>query len=458
MTTVKQMYEHEKIRKLLVRISTPLVLSYLVAELYNMTDTFFVGNFSSASSVGGLMLVFPIQRLFIALAVLVSVGAATNISVKLGEGDRKAVHRQMHAADMMTLLVIPISILCFFARHEILRLFGGRGEILTASIQYMQIIIFSQFFVVRIMYLYQLGIACGQPGISVVSNLLGMGLNIIIDYITVAKLHMGVVGAGLGTLISQAVSYLYCEFAIQNLLRNNQLKTKKKIGPNREAFRLLFVVGLAGFLLEAEDGIVMGFINRMLLHVGGEEQIIILGVISKVYVFMFVLMFAIAEAMQPMAAYCHGRGIQKRVKRIFKETLLYSFVLDLFVYGIGMIFAETFIGIFIKDPDIIQKSIPAFRIMIAAFPITGFYYVMVHFLQSIEKSKKAIYLCVARQLFIRIPVSYVLMNIWGSMGIWLSFPISDILSVGVAYLTIRKHGKEKEPASYGESLSLKVQM
>lgn len=197
------------------------------------------------------------------------------------------------------------------------------------------------------------------------------------------------------------------------------------------------MVGFAGFLLEAEDGFVMAFINRILVHAGGEESIIILGVISKVYIFMFVLMFAVAEAMQPMCAYCHGMGNRLRVKKIFRETLRYSFLLDLVVFLLGLAFTEPLIRIFIRDEEIVRKSIPAFRMMIAAFPFTGFYYVMVHYLQSVEKSRQAIWLCAVRQLAIRIPVSWVMVRLIGAGGIWWSFPISDILSVVAAFWMMR---------------------
>ena len=203
-------------------------------------------------------------------------------------------------------------------------------------------------------------------------------------------------------------------------------------------------MGLSAFVIEAEDGIVMGIINNLLINTVGDSAIVVLGVISKIYMFLFIAMFGIASAMQPIAAYNFGARDFKRLKEVMKKTTIYATITSAILWVIGMIFAPKLVTIFVKDPIIIAESVKAFRIMIAVFPIISIYYVSIFYFQAMGDIKYAVTVSILRQIMIMLPVAIILVKVFnlGAMGVWLAFPISDIAAAAIALKLIKDEGYE----------------
>ena len=438
-----KLFGEEKIGKLLLRFSIPIILSLLVSELYNMVDTIFVGRNVGPNGIGALVVVFPIQRIIIALSVLISIGTATALSRSSGQSNlEKARSTIKNGFTLSYTLMIPITIIVLLFSSEILTFLGASNVILPYGKVYLQTIILGSTFLSLTIFISDVMISLGNSKISIISTSIGATLNIILDYILVVRLHMGVQGAAIATAVSQVIGFSYAYYHYRKVVKQYNIPSGFHL--DKKIVLPIILVGLSAFIIEAEDGIIMAVLNNLLLHTVGDSGIIVLGIISKLYMFLFIAMFGIAAAMQPIAAYNMGAKNFIRLKSVMQKTGLYAFLTSIVLWSLGMTFTPQLISIFIKDTALIQESVKAFRIMIAVFPLISIYYVSIFYFQAMGKAKTSILISVLRQLIIMLPVSIILVTVFnlGAMGVWLSYPISDILSSLAAFLLVRNEGME----------------
>ena len=252
-----KLFGEEKIGKLLFRFSIPIIISYLVSELYNMVDTYFIGNNVGGRGIGALVLVFPVQRIIVALSLLIAVGTSTAFSRSNGqktiEKSRKIVKNGFSLA-LVTMIFITIFISLF--SEKVLSMLGASNQILPYAKDYLSIIIFGSTFLSLTIFTSHIMIALGNNKISIISTSIGAIMNIILDYILVVNLEMGVKGAAIATTVSQITGFSYAYY------RYLKIKKEYKIPSGFELDRKLIIpivlVGISAFVVEAEDGIEIG--------------------------------------------------------------------------------------------------------------------------------------------------------------------------------------------------------
>lgn len=438
-----KIFGEEKISKLLLKFSIPIILSLLVSELYNMVDTFFVGRAIGGSGIGALVVVFPIQRIIVALSVLISVGTSTALSRSIGRKDIEVSKKILENGFTLSYtLMIPLTIILFIWGTETLTLLGAGKSILGLAHDYLGLIIFGSTFLSLTIFISDIMVALGNSKISIISTSIGAIINIFLDYILVMHLNMGVKGAALATTVSQFIGFLYAYYHYRKITKEFNISLSFEL--DKKILVPIIMIGLSAFIVEAEDGILMAVLNNLLKVTVGDIGIIVLGVISKVYMFLFITLFGIVSAMQPIAAYNVGAKNYKRLKTLMKKTNLYAFVTSTIIWAAAMIFTPQLIKIFVNDAEVILESVKAFRIMISVFPVISVYYVSIFYFQARGKAKTSILVSILRQLIIMIPVSIILVKGFnlGAMGVWLSYPISDILSSLASYMLIRNEGIE----------------
>lgn len=438
-----KLFGEEKIGKLLVRFSIPIIFSYLISELYNMVDTIFVGREVGPEGIGALVLVFPVQRIVIALSMMIAVGTSTSFSRANGKRDNDEASKVLaNGFTMSYSIMILISIIVFILSDRLLRMFGASEAILPLAKDYLHYIIPGSVFLSLTIFISNIMISLGNSKISIISTSIGAVANIFLDFILVSKFGMGVKGAAIATTVSQITGFIYTFY--QYMILRKKFNFSSGFMINKKIVLSILMVGLSAFVIESEDGILMGVLNNLLLSSVGDMGIVMLGIVSKVYMFLFIFIFGIASAMQPIAAYNVGAKNYRRLKSIMQKTSIFAFTVSAVFWAIMMIFAPWFIGIFVEDKVIITETVKAFRIVIAVFPIISVYYVSIFYFQAMGKAKTSILISVLRQLIIMIPVSVVLVKGFnmGEMGVWLSYPISDILSSIASWMLIRNEGIE----------------
>lgn len=438
-----KLFGEEKIGKLLLRFSIPIIISFLVSELYNMVDTLFVGRNVGGYGIGGLVLVFPIQRIIIALGLMIAVGSSTAFSRANGEnnfeGSRKVVK---NGFSFCCLLMVSITAIVFIFSEKILIGLGASEQILPYAKEYLDIIIFGSTFLTLTTFISNIMIAVGNNKVSIISTSIGAIVNIILDYILIVEFKMGVKGAAIATAVSQVIGFIYAYYNYSKIKKEYKIPSGFEI--DKKVIVPIVLVGLSAFIVESEDGFLMAVRNHLLVSTAGDTGIVVLGVISKVYMFLFITMFGIASAMQPIAAFNVGAKNYKRLKTVMQKTTIYAFITSLIMWIGSMIFAPQLISIFVKEPDIIAESVKAFRIVVSVLPIASIYYVSIFYFQALGKAKTSIFLSISKQLILTIPVSIILVKVFnlGAMGVWLGYPISDLLASIGSYMLIREEGHE----------------
>lgn len=419
-------FENEKVGILLLKMSLPVMLSMLVSELYNMIDTIFVGNYVDPSGVGALSVVFPIQRIIIALSMMIGIGTSTAFTRARGAQDYDSARNIITNGFTLVLAVmLPLTVFIYFNVESVLSFLGGNGAILSYGVEYLSFIIFGSIFLSWTIFTSNIMISLGKTKISIMSTAIGAIMNFFIDLVLVKYLHMGVKGAAVATLVSQIAGFLFAYYHLSKLKREMNVERGFKF--SYKYVLAILAVGVSAFIVEAEDGILMAVLNNLLDTVAKDEGIIILAVITKVYMFLFVTLFGISSGMQPIAAYNLGAKNYVRLKEVLRKTIIWATLVTGVMWAFSMVFSRQIIRIFIADEMIIQKAIPAFRMMVAVFPLISVYYIAIFYFQALGIAKKSIVLSVLRQIVIMIPLSIFLvitLNM-GADGVWLSYPIAD---------------------------------
>ncbi|MBU3191433.1 MATE family efflux transporter [Clostridium bowmanii] len=431
-------FGEEKIGKLLLKFSVPAIISLMVSEMYNMVDSMFLGQAIGADAIGALTIAFPIQRLFLAISMLIAIGASTSVARSCGDEDYENLRTIIpNAIVLMLIIVCTISAGIFIFQDTIIKGLGASKNIFPLAKDYVSIILLGvlfQSFTVIASYIIT---AFGNTKIVLLSTSLGAIFNVIIDYLLINVFSYGIKGAAIATVISQIIAFIYVLTEFMKI--KNDLKFSIKLTLNKAVSIGIIYVGFSTFIVEISDAIVAAILNNLLSSYGGDMAIVTVGLTTRVSMFLFMTVMGISSAMQPIAAYNYGAGNYTRLKEVVKTSIIAVSVSSTILWAIFMIFAEPLIGIFINDSAIIESTAKAFRIIIAVFPCLGIYYLAISYCQAINRVKASFKLSIYRQLIIFIPLVYTLVIglDMGVLGAWLAYPISDVISFITAAIFIK---------------------
>jgi Na+-driven multidrug efflux pump len=334
-------FGEEKISKLLIKFSIPVIISMLVNELYNMVDTFFVGRVVGGDGIAAIIAVFPFQRIIVALSVMIAVGSMTSFSRHNGEQDYKKAKEVLNTGfSMIFAVMIPLVFLVLIFKQNIIGIIGAGETVEALASTYLGIIIFGVVFLGLTVYISHTMIALGNTKVSIVSTSLGAITNVILDYILVVGYDFGIAGAAVATTVSQIVGFIYAFYKFQEMKKENGISLKFNI--NSKYIFPILLVGISSFVIEAEDGILMGNLSSLLTSAIGDEGLVILGIVSKVYMFLFIPIFGIAQAMQPIAAYNLGANKPRRLKKLMTRTIIFSFIASTALWILSLIFCTKY--------------------------------------------------------------------------------------------------------------------
>ena len=442
-----RIFNDSKITRILFKFAIPAIISLLVAELYNMVDTVFVGRYVGTEAIGALTIAFPVQRFLISIGMLIAVGTSTLVARNLGKQDKQGlISSILNALTMVFVALITVSIITFFFRENIITTLGASTSTYPLAEKYVSIILIGGIFQSIGLVACYIMTALGNTKITLYSNTLGAIINIIIDFFLVAVFGFGIAGAAIATVISQIIAFVYAMIEFKKVKQNFNLKFSlssiiKSLKP--AIIWTIAAVGFSTFIIEISDAIVAVVLNNLLFANGGDSAIVIVGVITRVSMFMFITIIGVSSAMQPIVAYNYGKQNFKRMKETLKVGITSVTITSLVLWLILMVFAKPIIGFFLKDDLILNDAITAFRICISLLPSVGLYYVVIYYYQAIGAAKKSFILSIYRQILIFIPVVFIMVNLFGVIGAWFAYPVSDLISSITSLFFMNKALKEK---------------
>jgi len=428
---------NEDVSKLLLKLSIPVIIGMLVQALYNVIDTFFVAKAYGAESVeaiGGLSIAFPVQMIIMALGIFLGNGGASIISRALGTKEIEKAEKVLGNVFTLNLIVsILIGVFCLLYLDLILQLFGATPGILPYAKQYLQIIIAGAIVFVFGISVQNIVRAQGNTRLAMNAMLMGVGLNILLAPIFIFGFGMGVQGAALATVLSQGLASAWLlQYCIKGKgavkFRSETLK------PDMEIIKEIGAIGLGSFVMESASYVMMIFVYNALASYGGDAAIAVFGTVIRINSFIFLPLMGMAFGLQPVVGYNYGAKKYGRISKAVKLSLAATTVFGIFGLLIMILFRMQLLSIFSADPEYLEIGKNALTIMVLGTPLIGMNVVTSTLFQALGQARPAFILSMSRQLLFLIPLVIVLPGLYGLVGVWAAFPVSDFLSFMLSWL------------------------
>lgn len=446
--------------RLLRQYAWPAIIAQVAASLYNMVDSIYIGHINKAA-ISGLAATFPLMNLSTAFGTLVGAGAATMISILLGQ---KHYHMGNKVLGNVVSLNIIIGLLFMGVAlafiDPILYFFGASANTLPYAKDYISIILSGNIVTHLYFGLNAAMRSSGSPKKAMGLTIFTVIFNAILDPIFIFVLDMGIKGAAYATVTAQVVAMLVVLHHFNN--QNRAIHFEKGIFRlNWNVAKKSLIIGTGPFLMNVAACIVTIFINQQLRKYGGEaagdNYIGAYGICNRI-IFMFIMIcMGLNQGMQPIAGYNYGAKLYSRVKEVFWKTAKLGMLVTTACFLIGMFMPRIACGIFISSSDgtemldIAERGLRLFTIM---FPIVGLQMIGTNFFQSLGLVKKSIILSLSRQLLMLLPALYLLPMWVGTDGVWLSFPVSDLLSTILTVILLRRLFKKFNRLHDGDSANI----
>ncbi|MCM4155085.1 MATE family efflux transporter [Gramella sp. AN32] len=416
------------ISKLLIQQALPASVGILVMSLNILVDTIFVGNWIGPIAIAAINVVLPVSFFIAALGMAIGIGGSSIISRALGAGDdSKALKTFGNQITLTLVLAMAFVIPGLIFVDSIIPAFGGKGNIFDPAKIYYIIVLYGVPFLALCMMGNNVIRAEGKPKFAMTAMIIPSIANLILDYILINQLDMGMEGAAWAT----SVSYLFCFGYILwfFLSKNSELKL------NHFHFRLDFPIlkeisslGAVTLARQAVVSVTYLLMNNILFDLGGEESVTVYAIIGRMLMFALFPVLGVTQGFLPIAGYNYGAENFSRVRKSINTAILYSCVLGLFIFTGIMFFAEDIVRVFTQNESIVEQTPSAMRWVFAATPIIALQLIGAAYFQAIGKATPAFLLTLSRQGFIFIPLILLLPMYYGEIGVWISFPVADVLS------------------------------
>lgn len=444
----------EKIGRLLKQYALPAIIAQTASSLYNMVDSIFIGQGVGPLAISGLAVTFPLMNLSTAFGTLVGAGAATMLSVLLGQKNYKAANKVLgNVVSLNVILGLLFMAVALIFIDPILYFFGASENTLPYAKEYIQIILYGNIVTHLYFGLNAAMRSSGNPKKAMALTIFTVVFNTILDPIFIFVFDMGIAGAAWATVIAQTAAMIVVLKHFSDKSRAFHFeKGIFKLDPRVAKDSL--VIGMGPFLMNAAACLVTLFINQQLRDYSGDLGIGSYGICNR-FIFMFIMIcMGLNQGMQPIAGYNYGAKQYSRVKEVFWMTAKFGTIVTTLCFCIGMFIPRLASGIFTHDEALLNMSAEGLRILTIGFPIVGFQMIGTNFFQCLGMVKKSIILSLSRQLLFLLPLLYCLPLWMGANGVWMSFPISDVLSAILTAILLRRLFKKFNTLKDGEESTI----
>ena len=423
----------EPIGKLLWKLALPAIVAQVINLLYNLVDRIYIGHMPGDGTLAltGVGVCMPVIMIVSAFAALVSNGSAPRASMAMGKGDNAAAEEILGNSFVVQVIISAIltAVLLIFNR-EFLMMFGASENTIEYATSYMNIYALGTIFVQLTLGMNAFITAQGFARTGMLSVLIGAVSNIILDPIFIYGFGMGVRGAALATILSQAVSTVWV-LAFLNGKRTILRIRRRYMKLKKDVVLPGLALGLSPFIMQSSESVIMVCFNASLLKYGGDIAVGAMTILSSAMQFSMLPMQGLGQGAQPISSYNFGAKNGERVKKTFflllKTSLAYSFLL----WGIVMLFPQGFARIFSSDMELVAYAAWAIRIYMAAMCIFGIQMACQMTFISIGNAKASILVAVMRKFILLLPLIFLMPHVVSDpvTGVYLAEPVADFLAV-----------------------------
>ena len=427
----------EPLRKLFFTMAIPSVLAQLINVLYNIVDRIYIGHIKDIGSLAltGVGVTFPIIMVVSAFSAFAGQGGAPLASILLGAKDQEKAEKVLGSSTALLLVFsISLTLILQILKTPLLYAFGASDNVIGFAQDYIGLYLWGTIFVMLSLGLNTFISGQGNAKTAMFSVLIGAVTNIILDPIFIFVMNMGVKGAALATVISQAFSAIW----VVNFLisKKSSLKIKREnLKLDMKFVKKIGSLGCSPFIMQSTESLVLLTLNSGLQKYGGDLYVGSMSILISVLQLIFVPVSGIAQGVQPIISYNFGAGNRERVIKTFKALLIVCLVATMFMGGIAVLFPNFYVKMFTESEELMKltsKMMPIFTLGMCIFGIQQS--IQVTFL-AMGQAKFSIFIALLRKVILLVPLAIILPRFLGVKGIYYAEPMADITSVVVASIT-----------------------
>lgn len=437
----------EPLGKLLLRLAIPTVAAQLINMLYNIVDRIYIGHIPEVGALAltGVGVCMPLILIVSAFAALVGNGGAPRASISMGRGDKESAEKILGTCFAMQIVIsVILTAVLLIWNKDFLLAFGASENTVEYGTSYMNIYSIGTVFVQLTLGMNAFITAQGFAKTGMLSVLIGAVANIILDPIFIFGFHMGVRGAAMATILSQALSCIWVLaflFGKKTILRIRW----KNVNLKPDMVLPTLALGSSVFVMQSSESIISICFNSSLLKYGGDVAVGAMTILTSVMQFAMLPLQGLGQGAQPIISYNYGARNKERVRRAFYLLLKASMAYAAVLWGAVMLFPKLFAGMFTSDTVLLEFTGTALRVYLAAMFIFGIQLACQMTFMSLGNAKASILVAVMRKFVLLIPLIYIVPAILRdnqTMAVYLAEPIADILAVCFTIVLFRREFKK----------------
>ena len=428
----------EPIGALLKKQSAPAAIGIFMMSFNMIADTVFIGHFIGKVAIAAITVALSITFFISSIGMAIGIGGSSIVSRALGEGNLEKAKLTFGNQLVLTSILTVIFIgLCYLFQADLLALFGAKEAVLAPAITYFNIVLFGVFFLTYCMVGNPIVRAEGKAKFAMIAMIIPAIINIVLDTIFIVILDYGIAGAAWATSISYFSCFAFIFWFF--ISKHSELKLAWKHAKLKS--KIVSEIASLGFVTLARQSVVTflsAILHNKLIFYGGPSALAVYGVISRMLMFVLFPVFGITQGFLPIAGYNYGAQLFSRVRETINKAILWASILGTIVFSIILIFPEYLVLIFSDDKELLAQTPNALRIVFACTPIIAIQLIGAAYFQAIGKAIPALLLTLTKQGFFLIPLIIILPKYFGLLGIWISFPIADLLATIVTGLYLKR--------------------
>ncbi|QCX01535.1 MATE family efflux transporter [Aggregatimonas sangjinii] len=428
------------ISKLLISQSVPASIGILVMSLNILVDSIFVGNWIGSIAIAAINVVLPVSFFIGALGMAIGIGGSSIISRALGADNKaKAIKTFGNQITLTLLVTITMALIGLYFTDTLIPAFGGKGAIFDPAKTYYTIVLYGIPFLALCMMGNTVIRAEGKPKFAMIAMIIPSVGNLLMDYLFIYVFDWGMAGAAWATTTGYVLCFSYVLYFF--LSKNSELKlTPQCLGLNFPIVKEISSLGVVTLARQATTSIVYLLMNNILFSLGGEALVAVYAIIGRMLMFALFPVFGITQGFLPIAGFNYGAQKFTRVRETINTAIKYAAILASLVFLGLFIFPAEIAELFLSNKEglpeadkavnayVLQHTPNAMRWVFAATPIIALQLIGAAYFQAIGKAIPALLLTLSRQGFFFIPLILILPNMIGELGVWISFPIADVLA------------------------------
>lgn len=433
MANNKEMLGNAPVGKLLFKLALPTVIAQLINMLYNVIDRIYIGHMPDVGDLAltGVGVCMPIIMIVSAFAALISSGGAPRASIFIGKKDLESAEKTLGGCFGLQIIVsaiLTVVLLCW--NRDFLLMFGASDNTIQYATDYMSIYAIGTIFVQLTLGMNAFITAQGFTKVSMISVIVGAVSNIILDPIFIYGLNMGVQGAALATILSQAFSCVWIITFLCGKKTILKLKPKNFISSHKIVLPCI-ALGTATFIMQASESVISVCFNSSLLNYGGDIAVGAMTILTSVMQFALLPTQGIAQGAQPILSYNYGAKNAARVKETYKLLLKICLIYSISMWALVMLLPSMFVSIFTPDTELIAFASKALRIYFGGMILFGIQIACQMTFVSLGNASSSVIVAVVRKFVLLLPLIYIMPNLVSdqTMGVYLAEPVADLLAV-----------------------------